>query len=399
VLDPSRIDLRFHCARALRETHRFEEAERLLDECLEREPYRADLLHEHALICLHAGRWREAWPDYEARLQLDPLPAWTRRSARWSGERIGGKRVVLVEEQGAGHSLWAARYIALLARRGAALSLVLDRELHPLLAALPLRLLAPDDACLELEDFDFHAPLMSLPWLVDPRGATIPEPTSVAIDDRSREHAASLLDGQATLRLGVSLRGAHAAGLDRVPELGALPGVRLYSLDRDHALERNCADVQALGSQCRTFGELAAAIDALDLVITTDQPLAHVAGCLDTPVLALLTHTPHWIWGTRGDSVPWYPGMRLLRQGSLNDWGSVGARAASARAQMGRDAAPGSAPCHARPRRGAGAMNAPRQAEAVHRSARPPFASRQPEADRPRWPAIDTLALWRLLGA
>ena len=336
-LDPQRMQLQLNCAVSLREAGRFTAAEDIIEQCLAREPQRPDLLYERALLRLHTGRYREAWPDYEARL-LSAVPRLPRVDApRWQGECIGGKRLLLQAEPGLADTLWAARFVAMLVRRGADITLRCAPALHPVLAAMPVRLAPTRDTAAPGVVADFHCPLLSLPGLVDPRGITIPEPVAIAVPEDSRSIMRRRIAPYAgSFRIGVVWSGrgrerGDARGslpLARLMPLAALPGVQVFSLQKGPAAaEQHSAGaagfVVDLGAQCRHFGDTAAALEPMDLVVACDSAVAQLAGCMGKPVLALLPFNPHWIYGMRGDSTPWYPTMRLLRQKSPGDWSSV----------------------------------------------------------------------------
>lgn len=336
-LQPDDLRLVLNHADALTAAGRFAAAEDALDRCLELAPDSPQLLVSRALVRLQRGNYRDAWPDYEARWLAGPdvLPALA--SPRWRGERIGGRHVLLIAERGCGDVLWAARFIGMLWRRGARLTLVCPGALHPVLGALPVRLLDTDDPVITSEYFDFHSPLMSLPGLVDSRSLCIPEPVAITVPDASTASLARRVQPQAgALRIGINWQGEgntaadqrHALPLQRLLPLAALPGVQLFSLQKGRAaqeLKRSGAGalVVELGSHLHDFGDTAAAIAQMDLVLTGDGAIAHLAGCLGKPVLALLPHAPHWFYGCGGESTPWYPAMRLIRQKSPGDWASV----------------------------------------------------------------------------
>ena len=336
-LAPAHPRLHLECAVSLREAGRFAEAEDIIGQCLAREPGRPDLLCERALLRLHTGRYAEAWPDYEARLR-GAVPRLPRVEApRWQGECIGGKRLLLQAEPGMADTLWAARFVAMLARRGADITLRCAAALHPVLAAMPVHLAPMRDGAAPDGTPDMHCPLLSLPGLVDPRGITIPEPVGIAVPEDSRAIMRRRIAPYARcFRIGVvwSGRGRQRADaraslpLERLLPLASLPGAQVFSLQKGHAAtEQHSAGaagfVVDLGAPCRHFGDTAAALEQMDLVVACDSAVAQLAGCMGKPVLALLAFNPHWIYGMHGDSTPWYPTMRLLRQKSPGDWSSV----------------------------------------------------------------------------
>jgi hypothetical protein len=206
--------------------------------------------------------------------------------------------------------------------------------LHPVLGGLSVRLAPGRDAATRIPDF--HCPLLSLPGVVDPRGITIPEPAVVAVPEASRvAMRRRIAPWAASFRVGVAWSGGRmpeearaAVPLQRLLPLASLPGVQLFSLQKGAAaadLHRAGAAgfVVDLGSHCRHFGDTAAAIEQMDLVVCCDGAVAQLAGSMDKPVLVLLAFSPHWIYGVSGDATPWYHTMRLLRQTSPGDWRSV----------------------------------------------------------------------------
>ena len=242
-LAPAHPRLHLECAVSLREAGRFAEAEDIIEQCLAREPGRPDLLCERALLRLHTGRYAEAWPDYEARLRgaVARLPRVD--APRWQGECIGGKRLLLQAEPGMADTLWAARFVAMLARRGADITLRCAAALHPVLAGMPVHLAPIRDGAAPVGTPDMHCPLLSLPGIVDPRGITIPDPWAL----RSRRIRARSCASHRTLcplfpyRRGVVGRGRQrddaraSLPLERLLPLASLPGAQVFSLQKGHA--------------------------------------------------------------------------------------------------------------------------------------------------------------------
>ncbi len=336
-LAPDDPQMNLSSAVALREAGRFAEAEDIVERCLRREPQRPYLLCERALLRLHTGRFAEAWPDYEARLRGAASRLPRIEAPRWQGERIGGKRLLLLAESRLTDTLWAARFVAMLARRGADITLRCAPALHPALAGMPVRLVPDADAVAPRETPDFWCPLLSLPGVVDPRGIAIPDPVDISIPEDSRVLMRRRIAPYAgCFRIGVVWSGGGggrddaraAVPLARLLPLAALPGVQVFSLQQGSAAEEQrsagaAGFVVDLGTRCRHFGDTAAAVEQMDLLVGCDSAVAQLAGCMGKPALALLPFNPHWIYGMRGDATPWYPTLRLLRQKSPGDWSSV----------------------------------------------------------------------------
>ena len=334
-LDPARIATRIDCAAALREACRLDEAERLIDSCLRQEPGRRDLQLERGLLRLQLGRLREGWADYAALVE-PPLPPSLAAIPRWQGERIAGKRILLTSGPDAGTTLWAARYVGMLTRRGAACSLLVEPAMHRVLGALPARAASEQQLAAASEHFDLRCPLETLAALVDPRVATIPAPFEPKLAAPPAWLRDLVTADHRVLHVGIAWHGG--AGTRESPvaappltlflALALLPGVRLYSLQHDAAgaaLAQNGGTglLTDLGSRCEDLADLAGAMSLMDVCILADGTAAHLAGCLGKPSLTLLPFRPHWLYGLRGENTTWYPASRLLRQPAPGDWNSV----------------------------------------------------------------------------
>lgn len=336
-LDPARLAFRVDCAAALRDACRADEAEALLTSCLRAEPGWRDVRQERALLRLQAGRYREGWDDYAERSPSGLARAVALRLPRWRGERIAGRRVLITEEGDESAILWAARYLGMLTRRGALPTLVLRESLHAAFAGTPVRVVSPTDLPQALEQADLHCPLLDLPRCVDPRGVAIPAPFTVATPAAGNAALREVLAGPAPgLRVGFCRdAGEGSREWPRAPfpltamlGFALLPGVQLCTLAALPQREPLCGGATAgllldLDPLIHGLEDTLCALRHLDLLVTVDGPLAHLAAGLGVPVLNLLPFCPAWPWGLRGDTTPWYPAMRLLRQGAPGDWDAV----------------------------------------------------------------------------
>ena len=329
-LDPSRLAVRIDCASALAEAGRLEEAERHLDACLRQEPGRQDLRLQRGLLRLRAGRLREGWEDHEARTE-PPLPAAVRLIPRWRGERVAGRRVLVTPEGSAAETLWAARYVAMLSRRGAAITIACDAGLERLLGALPAHIIRPQDMASGEASFDTRCSMQSLPALLDPRGASVPDPFSAEPPAAAPWLQQLLPEKGGPLRVGIAWQDpavpptSSDVSLGQLLPLALLPHLRLFSLQTGaaaQALPGNGAAglVTDLGSRCTDAADLAMAIAQMDVCLLVDGIALHLAGSIGKPALGLLGRSCHWLHGVRGESSRWYPSLRLLRQESQGDW-------------------------------------------------------------------------------
>jgi hypothetical protein len=296
---------------------------------------RAHVERAHALLRL--GRFDEGWPEFEWRWRLGEagelgLPALD--TPRWDGRQLDGPLLVL-PEQGFGDTILCARFLTGLRGRVPQVILACKPELARLFAGLegvdaivPAAAPPPAHAA--------HVPMMSLPFLTM-RDRAPPPPARLAAPPESRQRLAPLIAAAGgRLRVGIVWSGSvtfkanaqRAVGLDRFLPFAAIPGLRLFSLQKGppaRDLQRPGAReaIVDLGAHCRDFADTAAAIELLDLVVMTDSSVAHLAGSLGRPVWNLLSFSPYWLYGTGGEQGPWYGSMRLLRQRRPGDWAGL----------------------------------------------------------------------------
>ncbi|HZB93642.1 MAG TPA: tetratricopeptide repeat protein [Stellaceae bacterium] len=299
-----------------------------------------------ALSRLLLGDFARGWEKYEWRWQTPDFAPERRQFSRplWLGrEALAGRTILLHAEQGLGDTLQFCRYAPHLAAAGATILLGAPPPLVPLLHSLAglAWLGARGDA---LPAFDFHCPLLSLPRACGTGLETIPAPIPYLHAAPERIAAiAPLLPPPAPLRIGLvwSGRAAHpndrnrSLALERLDPLLALPGIAYVSLQRElrpadaAALARRPA-ITPLGEHLGDFADTAAAVAALDLVVTVDTSVAHLAGAMGKRVWILLPYVPDWRWLLQREDSPWYPSARLFRQAAPGDWDAVIARVAAA---------------------------------------------------------------------
>jgi ADP-heptose:LPS heptosyltransferase len=331
-----------------------------------------------ALAELRAGDLARGFAAYEARLQR---PGWIAQATdhSWAavaarrlrpGEPVAGLRVAVVTEQGLGDSVMAARFVPMLAARGAEVTLVCSGALRPLLTGLEgvARLLSPPAdqllARINLErlDADRFCPLLSLPLVLgiaEARPAAPylrPDPAAVAAWRERLARAGR--PGTRKVGLVWQANPANRSGGDRsVPAallgelaagLAAMPGVELVNLQAGEEARRLSADlpgmIDALAEPVALDG-FAAALAATDLVISVDTLAAHLAGAMGHPLWVLLPVDPSWYWGLPEVPRRWYEGPRLFRQSVPGDWSGPVRQAAAALRRLagGAGAASGTA--------------------------------------------------------
>jgi tetratricopeptide (TPR) repeat protein len=307
-------------------------------DALTRHPDRAEL---HGLLgsCLFAaGDWPAAWTEYEWRLKEPQLAKHLlpTEQPRWQGEEIAGKTILLQSEQGYGDVLQFVRYAPMVKARGARVILRAQESLLPV-----LRSVAGVDAVLgtkeEAPAFDVHVPLLSLPLIFGTRVDTVPAAIPyLTADPALVERWRDRLGAHSGLTIGLVWQGnpAHPNDRNRSMRLDAMrplldcPGARFVSLqvgpgqEQLKGLDDRITDL-ATEIDIGSFADAAAIIANLDLVISIDSAVAHLAGALGKPVWILLAFSNDWRWLRGRQDTPWYPLAQLFRQRTLGDWGEV----------------------------------------------------------------------------
>ncbi len=319
------------------------------------------LKHDHAdghlamaQNLLAMGDFDPGWMEYEWRNQTEAgkanMPAMT--SAPWNGMRIPNGRLLLVGDQGYGDTIQFARYIPMAAERCQELIMGCSAEMAPLLANLP----GVSQYCHRWNEVPGHAAhcrLSSLPYLFHTQPDTIPseipylraDPTRIA---HWRRRLASVLPG-GLKRIGLAWTGrpTHPNDRRRSLPLAALASLAdagpaaFVSLQkpmpaRDQATMQRFFGMTDLSNELMDFGETAALIENLDLVITVDTAIGHLAGAMGKPVWILIPKAADWRWLLDREDSPWYPTVRLFRQRKPGDWDEPMGRL---RAALGRELA------------------------------------------------------------
>ncbi len=295
--------------------------------------------HE-ALILLCLGRFREGWPAYESRWHSlnHEKPHANFRVLDLSA--IAGKRVLVTEEQGRGDVIQFLRYLPRLAALGARVMLRVYRDLLPLARQLP-----GVETCVatggDEPEHDVRTSIMSLPLAFGTVLETIPADVPYLTVPAGRAARMKQYLGPASgPRVGLAWSGSAASSGRAAMPAHALapilrwPGVSFHCLQKDilpddRAWLARTGQIAIHTGALRDFGDTAALIQSMDLVISIDTAVAHLAGALARPVWIMLAFNPDWRWLLgRGDS-PWYPTTRLFRQAGWRDWDSVVARIAA----------------------------------------------------------------------
>lgn len=325
-------------ANALRELHRYDEALESYARALKAKPDYAEVHWNESLCRLLLGDFDLGWQKYEWRWKQAQSARAFRNFAQplWLGETpLAGRTILLHAEHGFGDTLQFCRYAPLVAAMGARVVLEVPPDLK-----LVCQTLAGVDMLLDTSEslpaFDFQTPLMSLPLAFGTRLDSIPAAVPYLHPDPVKVAAWQILLGPRTKpRIGLVWSGSTQHGNDQNRSLAASLLDELVSdaaeficlqkefRNDDEKFVRQQFNVRTFGEQLRDFSDTAALVAALDLVITVDTSIAHLAGALGKPVWILLPFAPDFRWLLERTDSPWYPSARLFRQPGFGQWPSV----------------------------------------------------------------------------
>jgi len=340
-LRPDYVDGLINRAGVLIELDRPEEAVVAYDQSLQLAPERADAQWGKSLALLMQGEYRQGWELYEARfaykLKESPLPAGV---PRWDGRMLAGQDLLIWGEQGLGDVLQFIRYAKLCKTRVGRVTVLCKPALQRLLAACPFI-----DAVItevSIHDFAAHVPVMSLPYIFGTMLESIPaEVPYLFVSEEARQQWSPFFAEATGRKIGVVWAGnprksqidAHvidrqrSANLAMMKPLFEMAGCTFYNLQKDATV----AEITAAGVQDRLVNfmpqvkdmmDTAAIIAQLDLVISVDTSVVHLAGGLGKPVWVLSRFGGCWRWLRNQERNPWYPTARVFGQATPGDWGS-----------------------------------------------------------------------------
>jgi tetratricopeptide (TPR) repeat protein len=331
---------------------RYEEALANYDHALRIKPDYTDVYTNAGPIRVLLGDFERGWAEFDRALTLPHVYARTFDQPRWDGSGLAGRRILLHAECGLGDTIQFVRYARPLKEQGATVILECQRPLYRLLTRCPGidELVARGDP---LPPFDVHVSVLSLPHFLRTRMDTIPANVPyLSADPALVEQWRPELAAQPGFKIGINWEGSSAAqDPRRIPlaafeRLAKMPGVQLVSLQKGPGCAQ-LADVarcwpltnlsDRLDETAGAFMDTAAVMMHLDLVVTSDTSVAHLAGALGVPVWMPLPRMAEWRWLLDRDDSPWYPSMRLFRQERPGEWGTVLQRVAQEVQAMQRE--------------------------------------------------------------
>jgi tetratricopeptide (TPR) repeat protein len=346
-LRPNYAEASNNQAATLRDQGHFAQALTDLEQVLRRKPDYADAHWNRALTWLLLGNFELGWPEYEWRWQRrSPVPRPFSQPC-WDGASLAGRTILLHAEQGLGDTLQFIRYAPLVKQHGGTVIAECQPPLLGLLAGCP----GVDGLVAQgtpLPHFDVHAALLSLPRIFQTTLATVPANVPyLRADENLVERWRRELSAHTAFKIGIAWQGSPKYSGDRqrsfplrqFAPLARVAGVQLLSLQKGLGSEQlaQVADRFAvtdlagrLDETSGPFMDTAAVMKSLDLVITCDSVLGHLAGALGVPAWVALPFVPDWRWLLDREDSPWYPSLRLFRQTQLDDWEDVFQRMAIA---------------------------------------------------------------------
>jgi tetratricopeptide (TPR) repeat protein len=342
---------------ALRALGRYREALESFARTLARKPGDSKATFASAFVHLALGDFTQGWPLYEVRLrdpELGTAPR-TFTAPRWEGrEALAGKRLLVYADQGLGDAIQFCRYLPALAAQGVRVIFEVPPSLKALLRSLGdgVQLVSRGE---RIPPVDYYCPLLSLPLALGTDQRTIPKEVPYLAAEPAR---VATWRGRLTelpgLRVGIAWQGnptverlvlarGRSMPLEALAVLAAVPGVSLISLQKGPGAEQLAActfrdRVLDLGPDFDrgpdAFLDAAAVMASLDVVISSDTAIAHLAGALGRPTWVALSAVPEWRWLLAREDSPWYPSMRLFRQPARGDWRSVANALAAALTEL-----------------------------------------------------------------
>lgn len=348
---------RVNLGATLADLGRFDEADEQYRAVLTSDPSNTEALCNRAYHILRRGDYANGWAEYENRhrskVRRSRVRPYTGPAKRWTGESIDGKRLLLVAEQGLGDQIQFVRFARDLRNAGATIDVWCDEPLVQLFGQIDG--IAQAFGSVPRDDHDFWCPIMSVPYLLgegfDPFSAPFPyiTPTRNAASQwttffsqnyKSRPKIGIVWAGNRRFENDIN-RSIALASLEPILDSIDATWIALQKEWRDED-RSSIPDRHALidlSGQMKNFDDTAGLIEHLDLVISVDTAVAHLAGAMGKPVWILLPANSDWRWQLERDDSPWYPTARLFRQNALGNWRTVLAEVAATLRQMRHESA------------------------------------------------------------
>jgi hypothetical protein len=338
-VDASNVDALNGRGNALASLTRAAEAIVAYNKAIEVDPETPEVHWNRSLTLLQLGNFKEGWREYEWRWKTANFGTKPRDFGKplWLGDApLEGKAILLHAEQGFGDSIQFARYVPMVAALGAQVIVEVQPPLKSLFSSIKgaNQVIAAGE---DLPPFDIHCPMLSLPLAFKTEFETIPHDVPyLSPDGNLRSKFTGLLPQTKQKLIGLAWAGrstfggdrSRSIGLERIAPLLQAAGCHFIGIqkdlrDGDKELMSTLPNFTWVGDQLSDFNDTATLMSMLDVIISSDTAVVHLAGALARPVWILLEHKPDWRWLMDRDDNPWYPTARLYRQARPGDWDSV----------------------------------------------------------------------------
>ncbi|MGR3174022.1 MAG: tetratricopeptide repeat protein [Candidatus Scalindua sp.] len=339
TLEPNHAKAHNNLGAALQEQGKFDEAMEYYKRAISLKPDYAEAHMNRSFVLMLTGNLEEGWSEYEWRLHTKDRISRTFQQPRWDGTPLNGRSILVHAEQGLGDTIQFVRYLPMVQAKDGYVIFECQKDLFRL-----LKNNAGFDEIIEKASanennsyFDVQVPLLSLPGIFGTTFENIPSNVSyITVDPEPVKQWNERIEHNDDFKIGIVWAGSphhkndrnRSCKLEDFAQLAEIPGLSFYSVQKGPAsAEVNDPSkgmkIINLEDSLIDFVDTAALIANLDLVISVDTAVAHLAGAIGKPVWNLLPFAPEWRWFLDRDDSPWYPRMRLFRQSQPNDWTGV----------------------------------------------------------------------------
>ena len=336
-LNPGYPESHNNLGAVFKEQGKLEEARACFNRAMSLKPDYPEARFNSGLLSLLQGDFEEGWRSYEYRRSFSDIKHLKCVQPQWHGGDAGDKTILIWAEQGFGDMVQFIRYVSLVSERCGKVIVECQKELVSIIRRINLidKVVERGD---QIPDFDFHCPVMTLPLLLKTDIETIPAAIPyINIDpEKISDWRRRIGVDNGGFKVGLCWAGnprhkydrSRSLSLEKLSPLSELEGVVFYSLQKGKAVGqmKEAQDIMGLvdyTDHLNDFSDTAALIENLDLVISVDTAVVHLAGAMGKRVWTLLPYIPDWRWLLYRSDSPWYPSMRLFRQPEYGDWDSV----------------------------------------------------------------------------
>jgi Tfp pilus assembly protein PilF len=331
ILEPNNVESHTNLGLFYQDQRQYEKAISYFNRAIEIDPDYVKAHWNFSLILLKLGNFQQGFEEYEWRWRREQFPPRHLPKPVWDGSNLEGKTILLQAEQGMGDIIQFIRYVPLVVERGGHIIVECHSPIVRLLTTVAgvEKVVAIGET---LPEFDVYIPLLSLPRILGTTLETIPIKIPYIYPLESVKFKLEI-PGKFDLKVGIVWAGNpkheddqnRSCSLTHFLSFLTIPNIAFYSLQKEPKSAEikeiaPLANLVDLSSKINNFADTAAVINQLDLVITVDTSVAHLAGALGKPVWVLLCYNPDWRWMTEREDSPWYPTVRVFRQNRQGDW-------------------------------------------------------------------------------